>query len=74
VGELQSAASSDYCRFSEMERVSENGFMQACSEKGHNDLRIGSNLSSSSKFLSSPFSSEKSAPVIVRKVMIFISK
>jgi hypothetical protein len=51
------------------------GFMQACSYKGHEDLRIGSNFSSSFKFLfSSPFSTEKSAPVFAWKVMIFISK
>jgi hypothetical protein len=72
VGELQSAASSDHCRFSEMETVSENGFMQTCSGERHNDLRVGSNVSTSFKFLSSSqFSTEKSAPVIAWKIMIF---
>jgi len=56
-------------------KVGETGFMHACSYKGHKDLRIGSNFSSSFKSLfSSPFSTEKSAPVIAWKVMIFISK
>ena len=49
--------------------------MQASNYRGHKDLRIGSNFSSSFKFqFSSPFSNEKSAPVISWKATIFISK